>query len=116
MSHMLTLPKTEWKNYFDRMASALSGKWAEIEVTSLDLGDQIVAEWVPMIGISYDSNNDLVDVALDRVRHLIRQPREVVVEEGPIGVASVAIVDAEGSKQVVRLKEPLRLPAAATSR
>jgi hypothetical protein len=32
---------------------------AEIEVTSLDLGDQIVAEWVPMIGISYDSKHDL---------------------------------------------------------
>lgn len=116
MPHMLTLPKTVWKDYFDRMSSALVGKWAEIEVTSLDLGDQIVAEWIPMIGISYDSKDDLVDVALDRVRHLIRQPREVVIEEGPIGIASVAIVDAEGSKQVVRLKEPLRLPAAATSR
>jgi hypothetical protein len=39
---------------------------AEIEVASLDLGDQIQAEWLPLIGITYDPNDDVVEVALDR--------------------------------------------------
>jgi len=31
---MRTLPKQEWRSFFDRMSQALLGKWAEIEVAS----------------------------------------------------------------------------------
>jgi hypothetical protein len=94
------------------MSKALLGKWAEIEVASLDVGDQIVAEWIPLLGITYDSSDDLLDVALDRSDHLILHPREIAVEESPMGLASVAVVDEDGVRQVVRLKEPLMLPPA----
>src|SRR3977135_3363789 len=106
MSPLLNVPPSEWRPFFDRMAKALLGKWAEIEVASLDLGDQIVAEWVPLLGITYDSRDDLLDVALDRSNHLIRHPKEIVVEETSSGLASVAVMDADGARQVVRLKEP----------
>jgi len=108
------VPRRQWREFFDRMSKALTGKWAEIEVASLDLGDQIAAEWVPMIGITYDSKDDLVDVALDRYDHLIRHPKQVVVDEKNGAVASVAVVDADGSTQVVRMKTPLMLPATAS--
>ena len=55
MSTLLKVPPSEWRAFFDRMSKALLGKWAEIEVASLDLGDQIIAEWVPLLGITYDS-------------------------------------------------------------
>jgi len=110
------VPRTEWREFFDRMSKALTGKWAEIEVASLDLGDQITAEWIPLIGITYDSKNDLLDVALDRYDHLIRRPRQVAVEEAGGGLASVAVVDQDGTKQVVRMKQPLTLPATASPR
>ena len=79
MSKLTMLPRAEWQPFFDRMAKALLGKRAEIEVASLELGDQIVAEWLPMIGITYDSRDDLLDVALDRTDHLIPHPTEIVV-------------------------------------
>ena len=101
MAQLNTVPQSEWRPFFDRLANALLGTRAEIEVASLDLGDQIVNEWIPIIGITYD-----------RTDHLIRHPREIVVEEGPEGVASVAVVDADGTRQVVRLKMPLMLPPA----
>ena len=104
-----TVPQAEWRDFFDRMSKALTGKWAEIEVASLDLGDQIAAEWVPMLGITYDSKDDLLDVALDRYDHLIRHPKQIVVNEDQGGVASVAVVDADGTTQVVRMKQPLML-------
>jgi hypothetical protein len=116
MAKMLAIRKTEWKSFFDRMSSALLGKRAEIEVASLDLGDQIVAGWVPLLGISYDPNGNLIDVALDRGSHLIRNPQEVLVEEAATGLASVAIENAEGATHVVRLKEPLMLPPATVRR
>ena len=65
MTTLRIIPKTEWRSFFDRLSKVLLGKRAEIEVATLDLGDQIVVEWVPMIGITYDSRDDLLDIALD---------------------------------------------------
>ncbi len=106
-----SVPQSEWRAFFDRMSQGLLGKWAEIEVASLDLGDPIVAEWVPILGITYDSRNDLLDVALDRLSHLIRHPREIIVEESPAGLESVAVIAEGGARHLVKLKDPLRLPA-----
>lgn len=111
----VTIPPEQWRPFFDRMSKGLIGKWAEVEVASLDLGDQITAEWIPLIGITYDSGDDLLDVAFDRANHLIRHPSQIVVDETAAGLASVAVVDGEGVRQVVRLKEPLRLPPPPTS-
>ena len=49
------------------------------------------------------------DVAFDRFNHFIRHPQDILVEEDTTGILSVAIVDREGEKQVVRLKQPLAL-------
>jgi hypothetical protein len=111
MANLQTVPQSEWRPFFDRMSKALLGKWAEIEVATLDLGDQIIVEWVPLLGISYDSNDDVLDVALDRANHFIQRPRQIVVEETADGLASVAVIDESGARQVVRLKEPLRFAA-----
>ena len=104
------VPRSEWRTFFDRLSNALLGKWAEIEVASVDLGDQIVAEWIPLLGITYDSRDDLLDVALDRANHLIKHPREILVDETDAGLASVAVVDENGTQQIIRLKDPLKLP------
>ena len=112
MSSLRTIPKTEWRSFFDRMSHALLGKRAEIEVASMDLGDNIIAEWVPMIGITYDSRDDLLDVALDRVNHLIRHPKEILVEEDENGLKSVAVLDGDDTRQIVNLRTPLMLPPA----
>jgi hypothetical protein len=114
MSKLVPVPASEWRTFFDRLSKGLLGKWVEIEVASLELGDQITAEWIPMFGITYDSKDDLLDVALERVDHLIWHPKEIVVEEGPTGVTSVAVVDKEGVRQVVRMREPLMLSSPST--
>lgn len=66
-----------WRAFFDGMSDLVLGKRVEIEAASLDLGDQIVAEWVPLLGITYNSHDDLLDVALGGLNHLIRHPREI---------------------------------------
>ena len=109
MTKLMNLAKPEWREFFDRFSSALSGKQAEVEVASLDLGDQIVAEWIPLQGITYDTADDLLDVSFDRLTHMIRHPRDIIVEEGPGGVSSVAVALPDGSRQVIRFKQPLML-------
>lgn len=110
MTTLRGVPESELREFFDRMSRTLLGKWAEIEMASLDLGDQVVAEWVPLLGITYDSTDDTIDVALDRYNHVIRHPREITVDESSAGLGSVAIIDEDGARQVVKFKDPLMLP------
>jgi Family of unknown function (DUF5335) len=112
MSTRLTIPQSEWKPFFDRLSHALVGKRAEIEVASLELGDQIAAEWVPMLGVTYEIRDDVLDVDLDRVGHRIQHPRQIMVEQNGDVITSIDVVDGDGARQIIRLKDPLMLPSA----
>jgi Family of unknown function (DUF5335) len=108
------LEKPEWRPLFDAMSRILEAKVAEVEVASLDLGDQTQAEWLPLIGITYDPRDDAVEIALDGLDHMIRKPREIYLDDGSAGLTSLEIVDADGVRQIVKLKDQLMLPAPQT--
>jgi hypothetical protein len=105
------LEKAEWQRYFDRISKAMTGKRAEIEIASLALGDQIEAEWLPLIGIAYDPKDDILEIALDGVDHLIPHPHEIHVDETGILLTSLEVIDRDGVSQIVQLRDPLMLPA-----
>jgi hypothetical protein len=65
------------------------------------------------LGLVYDPKDDLVEVALDGVDHMIVKPREIYLDEGLRGPMSIEIIDAEGTKQIIKLRNPLTLPAPA---
>jgi len=94
-----------------RVSTTLEGKEAEIEIASLRLGDQVEAEWLPLLGIAYDPNDDIVEVALEGLDHLIPKPRDIYVEDAPSGLVALEIIDADDVKQIVKLRDPLMLPA-----
>lgn len=110
------LERPEWLGYFNIMSEALTGMRAEIEVASLNLGAQLAAEWVALLGISYDPKDDVLDIALDGLDHRISQPREIYVDEGLPGLISFEAVDAGGVRHIVKLREPLMLPAPSQGR
>ena len=107
------LEKSKWRAFFDGLSKIIEGKQAEIEVASLALGDQIEAEWLPLLGLAYDPKDDLFEVALDGVDHMIPKPREIYLDDDVGGLMSIEIVDAEGTRQIVKLRDPLMLPAPA---
>ncbi len=45
------IDKSEWRAAPDTLSKSLSGKQAQIEIAALSLGDQIAADWVPIIGL-----------------------------------------------------------------
>jgi len=109
------LDKTEWQGLFDHLSRILTGKRAEIEAASLDLGDQIEAEWLPFLGIAYDPKDDLIEVVLEspnreNIDHLITHPREVYVDIGGVGFRSMAVIDGDGTMQIITLRDPMMLP------
>jgi hypothetical protein len=105
------LDKKEWKPFFDGISKILGAKQAEVEVLSLDLGEQVEAEWLPLVGLTYDPKDDVLDVELDGLDHLIEKPREIYVEDGGVGLASLAVMDSAGARQIVKLRDPMALPA-----
>jgi len=109
------IERAQWGAFLDNLTTTLVGKQAEIEVAALDLGDQIEAEWAPLIGITYDKKDDLIEIALDALDHLIRSPRSMFVDEGVGGILAISIDDGDGRQHIVRLKDPLALPAPETS-
>ena len=105
------LDKSEWNRFFDSMSRRLENRQAEIEVASLAVGDQVEADWLPLLGITYDPKDDILEVALEGVDHMIAKPREIHVDGTGVELNSVEIVDADGDTQIVRLREPLMLAA-----
>jgi hypothetical protein len=105
------IDKPEWRVFFDWLSQGLLGARVEIEVASLDLGDQIEAEWLPLLGITYDHKDNLLEIALEGVDHLIHDPREVWADLNVGEMMSVEVIDDRGVSQIIKLRQPLMLPS-----
>jgi hypothetical protein len=105
------LEKMAWHPYFDHVSKVLDGKRVEVEVASLKLGDQIEAEWLPLIGIVYDPKDDLIEVALEGLDHMIRHPKAVFVDQEAVLLTSMEVIDADDARQIIKLRDPLMLPS-----
>lgn len=103
------LPRGEWRRFCDRVSKSLVGKFAELEVVSLEIGDQRETRWLPLLGIVYDAKSDVLEIALKGVDHLISRPLEVYAEETERGLVALQIIAADETRQTVRLREPLAL-------
>jgi uncharacterized protein DUF5335 len=110
MSHKLD--KTQLRVLFDRLTKQLAGKPVQVEVASLQLGDQIEAEWMPLLGLSYDPHDDAIELMLEGLDITISRPREIHFDGAGGQWNALDILDAEGVQHVVELKEPLMLPSA----
>jgi hypothetical protein len=105
------IDRAEWEHYCERVSKALATTEGEIEVDSLALGSQVETRWLPFIGISYDPNDDVIDVALEGVDHIVEHPRELRAETDIGGLQAIQIIDREGMQHLVRLRQALALPA-----
>ncbi|MGE5539255.1 MAG: DUF5335 domain-containing protein [Gemmatimonas sp.] len=106
-----TLDKSDWRGFFDGISRTIEGKRADIHVESLAIGSQVAAKWLPLLGITYDPKDDLVEIALEGVDHMIAKPQQILIDVGPEGLQNVEIIDRDDVRQVVRLREPLMLPS-----
>jgi|SRR5579883_2182842 hypothetical protein len=108
------LDRSEWRSFLDRISKVLAGKRAEIEIASLGVGDQVEAAWLPFFGVVYDPKDDVIEIALEGLDHLIQHPQEIWADIGPGEViTSFEIVDTSGARQIIKLRDPLMLPSAS---
>ena len=60
------LERGDWTGFCLQASRGLLGKWADIEIASLQIGAQLGARHLPLIGISYDPKGRCI--AVDRRR------------------------------------------------
>jgi len=109
------LPKAEWRPYFDQVSKHLIGERAMVEIKGLAFGDRRLARCLPLIGITYDGKDNILEVAMDGIDHLIHAPRKIIVSDGADGLESIEVVNAKQQSQVVTLVKPLRYRRRTTN-
>lgn len=105
------LEKSEWDAFFSGVSKNLSGVAAQVEVASLKLGDQIEANWLPLFGVVYDAKDDIVEIAMEGLDHLIGTPRDIFVDEDAGKLVSFEIIDGDDVHQIIKLKPPIAAPS-----
>ena len=107
---MATVDKSKWQATADLLSRAIHGQAARLEIASVGLGDQVEAEWAPLLGVTYDPKDDLFEIQLQGVDHLISHPRSFAVRERDGLADSLAVIDGEGTEHIVQLRDPIALP------
>jgi hypothetical protein len=79
------LEKPKWHAYFDNMSKILQGKRVEIEVDALAIGSQVEAEWLPLMYITYDPKDDIIECCTRRTGSLHPQAARGVRESDRSG-------------------------------
>lgn len=102
------LEPVEWQGYFSAMGHNVQARAARVEVTGLDIGDQVEAEWLPLLGITYEPREKVLNVAVEGMDHMIVDPQEIYVQEEP-DLQSLEVRDADGHQQIIKLRPPLKI-------
>jgi Family of unknown function (DUF5335) len=106
---LLTPEKSEWRVFCDNLSKSLTNIRLGPVTASLVVNDNGIAEWVPLLGISYESKKDLFEIILRDFEHWIYRPETLYVDEGPKGVAALEIIDATGRRHNLALSHPIKL-------
>lgn len=104
------IAKNEWKAFFDEFSKSLKENSVELEVEGLGIFDKIEAEWIPIMGITYDPADDMISVIFEKLDHSIAKPQEVVVERSSDGISRIEIVSSEdGAKNILKFRQPVKV-------
>lgn len=107
------LARQDWHPFLESFTRTIRGRQAAVEVASADLGDQRLIENVPLLGLSYDTRGDQIEIEFETLGHRVAAPTELSVDQLADGTVGLEIVGGDGAHTIVRLKEPLLLPEPA---
>ena len=105
------IAKDQWHPFFEQFTKAIEDqRQADVEIASLEHGDQLLAESVPLYGLSYDPKGGTFEVEMANLNHRVIRPSEVFVDWQAGGVICVEIVGDDDVRTILRIREPLLLP------
>lgn len=102
------IDKVDWSSYFTRATRQIidgkGPKQAEIRILAPTTGAQVESDWKPLLGITYDHHDNLLEVAMEHLDHLIVHPDDIYVQEESDGILrSMEVIEGD-TKHIVELR------------
>lgn len=88
----------------ERIAKSEYPECTESWVLSMEDGAQPETSWLLLDGISYDRKNDLIEVLVEGLDHLVLHPQEIYADELGEEVLSLKVVRKDGTKEIIELR------------
>jgi uncharacterized protein DUF5335 len=116
------IQKEQWRAYLDGFSKRNSGRTADLQILSDELGTEEEAQMLPFAGITLDNKGSLassVEIMLGgtgladkrNLTHTINQVRRIVPKKGGDGREDALEIEAQdGAKTILIFKTPLELP------
>lgn len=106
------LESSEWQRYFDEVAKHLPSMRVGISIMGERIGVQSESEDSALVGISYDSNDQVLEIDASSISHRVRNPKEIYVREESGTLSSIEVMADDGTKQIIELRPLPSLPAS----
>ena len=103
------LEKDEWADELIKLWRLMDGEDIMIEVEALKLGDQVEAEFMPLKGLSYDHKDDVVQVWVGPLEHMISKPVKIELAVEKDRLLAIDITDADGEQHLIKPQEAIML-------
>ena len=76
-----------------------------MEVLEPDLGDQVAVHGVRLLGVTFDSKGNTLELELDSGDHRVYDPEEVwTIEESDGFLSAIEVVHPDGDREVISVK------------
>jgi hypothetical protein len=109
MSTTTKVPQERLAEYFTAFTKRFlrddSPEAVDVEVIEPDLGDHVAVQGVRLLGITYDTKANSLEVELDSGDHRVYDPREVwTVEESDGFLSAIEVVHRDGGRDVISVR------------
>lgn len=109
MHHTREIPREVWSDYLTLLSGMNRSQWVRIEAASTDIGEQPLAQRLPLIDISFaekGSGRDAIEITVGRpgeeITHRIFHPERIYADESESGeLECLDIEDAERTKTII---------------
>jgi hypothetical protein len=109
MHHTREIPREVWSDYLNLLSSITRSQWVRIEAASVEIGEQPLAQRLPLIDISFvekGSDKGAIEVMVGRpgeeITHRIFKPDHIYADESESGeLECLDIEDAERTKTII---------------
>jgi hypothetical protein len=103
------ITKKEWQKYFDTFSGKYlkdeQPEYVEIQVMSEEFGVHSETKWTVLKGITYDPKNDILEIQVDEMEHLISHPKEIYVNEEQDGwLSGILVIQKDGERNVIDIR------------
>ena len=106
------LESPEWQRYFDEVSKHLPTMRVGISIMGERSACSPRAKTALLVGVSYDSNDDVFAVDAANISHRVPKPKEIFVREQAGRLSSIEVIAQDGTKQIIELRPLPSLPAS----